>query len=96
MMPRRQNRAGDGGEFASAHRRRDAKRIAEHRAVKVERRPDRRPLAREPGIVDAGARPAQRAAPPPSSAAHSIAAVVVLAMPISPTTSSSLSLGTVR
>ena len=41
-------------------------------------------------------RPAQRAAPPPSRAAHSIAAVVVFAIPISPTASRSQSSGTVR
>ena len=41
-------------------------------------------------------RPAQRVAPPPSRAAHSMAAVVVLAIPISPTASRSQSSGTVR
>ena len=60
------------------------------------RRLDRRLFAGKPGIVDAGAAAGPARAPPPSSAAHSIAAVVVLAMPISPTASRSPSGGTVR
>ena len=47
IEPRRQDRAGDGGEFAPAQRRRHAERIGENGAMKIERRLDRRALARQ-------------------------------------------------
>jgi hypothetical protein len=53
--PCRQRRAEDGGELAAAERRRDLQGIAEQRPVSGERGIDRRPLAREALVVDAGA-----------------------------------------
>ena len=53
-MPRRQDTA-PAMAFAAAQRRRHAKRIDQDCAVEVERRLDRRALARQSSIVDAGA-----------------------------------------
>src|SRR6185503_11169785 len=54
-MPRGERSAEDGGKLASAERCGDAQRIAEDGAVSCEARVDRRALAGEAALVDAGA-----------------------------------------
>ncbi len=91
-MPRGKAGAEKGGKLAPAERRRDAQRIAEDRVVPGERTVDRLALAREAGIVEAGAvtgeasRRRRRTAPRDTADA-----AVVLPMPISPSTTRSAS-----
>src|SRR3954462_6584110 len=56
-MPRGERGAEDGGKLASTERCGDAQRIAENAAVSCEARVDRRALALEAALVDAGALP---------------------------------------
>jgi len=55
VVPRCEDRACDRGQFAPAERCRHGKRIAEDCTVPIQRRLDRRTLAREPRVIDAGA-----------------------------------------
>jgi hypothetical protein len=66
MTSRREDRAGDCGEFAPAERRRYFERIAKDGAMKIERGLDRCAFARKPGIVNAGA----TAGPPAGASAE--------------------------
>ena len=64
MLPRGEHGAGDRREFAAAQGCGHRQRIAENAAMEMQRGLDRRALARQPVVVDAGAAagPARRAA----------------------------------
>ena len=72
MPPRGEHGACDRRELAAAKRCRHRQRIAENVAMEIQRGLDRRALARQPVVVDAGAAagPARRAAAEQGRAQH--------------------------
>ena len=87
-----QNGAGDGRQFLAAHRRQQGERVARGDRLRVmrQRLVDDGDLVREGGALHAGAGPRPVRAAAAEQRGESVAAVVVLAMPISPRHSTSM------